>query len=41
MGLLPFRDQEEYDKYFRECEECLACDDVCDECADEETIDPF
>jgi hypothetical protein len=35
MGLLPFRDQEEYDAYFSRCLECEQADSVfCDECED-------
>jgi hypothetical protein len=37
MGLLFFRDQEEYDKSMNECQECRDADSVfCDECEDKE-----
>jgi len=37
MGLLFFRDQEEYDKYMRGCEECEQAESVlCDECEDKD-----
>ena len=40
MGILFFRDQEEYDKAMNECEECRDADTVfCDECEDKEDED--
>jgi hypothetical protein len=37
MGLLFFRDQEEYDAYFNRCEECEQAESVlCDECEDKQ-----
>jgi hypothetical protein len=40
MGLLFFRDQEEYDKYMSECEECRYSDsEFCDECEDRKAME--
>lgn len=43
MGLLPFRDQEEYDDYMKNhCVECEQADSVfCDECEDKKEEEDY